>query len=307
MMKAGHLVVIGMVLTAGCSVLGQTAAQKPAGTHYSAAFISEGKLVVFPFEGTPHTIDLPATMGGATFSANGRAIYGIAQVAGDDRRRLIAVTIKPSHISSLPHSGEFNKINSLAVNLTGDRAVVSAMYIHDGTSDCGLFQLDMSDGRVERIVDNLGGSCDFLSSWNQLSFSADGARMVGSAGKGQLGVINLREHRVERLWPGAAAWWSPDGRWIAALSYSDKPEIELIRVSDFAVEQKFDGGSARLQWSPDSRYLLVVGSGLCGIGTGYFGTLQMLDVQTGQRMPISSSKCKVNFMTTGWVSDDVLK
>jgi hypothetical protein len=195
----------------------------------------------------------------------------------------------------------------LAVNATGDKVVLSAIYDHDGISECGLFELSVPGGAVAKILDNLSLNCDFLSSWTELSLSNDGMRMVGTAGKGRVGVVNLHEHRVERLWQGAAAWWSPDGKWIAALSFSDKLEIELIRASDFAVRRKFDGGSARLQWSPDSRYLLVMTRGLCGLGTGYFGSLQTLDIQSGQRSLISSSKCKVNLMSTGWVDDDVLK
>jgi len=262
---------------------------------------------LFPFEGESLAIGLPVKLGGMTFSTSGRVIYGIAQ-SFSEGKRLVAVTIKPSLVSPLPGSSDFKKINSLAVKATGNQAVVSAIYVHDGISDCGLFELDMSVGGVEKVIDNLSTSCDFLSSWNQLSVSADGTRVVGTAGKGQVGVVNLRDHKVERLWPGTAAWWSPDGRWIAVLTtVSDKLEIELMRASDLSVQRKLGGGSPRLQWSPDSRYLLLVVGGLCGLGTGYFGTLQMLDIETGQRRSITSSKCRVNVMSTGWVNDEVLR
>jgi hypothetical protein len=306
MMKTGHVMVVGAVLIAGCSSFGQTAARKPAGTHYSPAFIRERELVVFPFEGDRVSIDLPAKLGDVAFSSDGRVIYGVSRLSGEGKR-LVAVTIKPSGVSQVPGSEGLDKIDGLAVNANEDKAVVSAIYDHDGISDCGLFELSMPGRAVKKILDNLSTSCDFLSSWTELSVSGDGMRMVGTAGRGQVGVVNLSERRVEKLWPGTAAWWSPDGKWIAALSFSNQLEIELIRASDLSVQRKLGAGAARLQWSPDSRYLLLVAGGLCGLGTGYFGTLQTLDVETGERRLVSSSKCRVNLMTTGWVDDAVLK
>jgi hypothetical protein len=63
----------------------------------------------------------------------------------------------------------------------------------------------------------------------------------------------------------------------------------------------------RLQWSPDYRYLLLLDLGACGIGTGYFGTLETLDIDTGQRAAIASSRCEVNHESFGWIIDDVQK
>jgi len=127
-------------------------------------------------------------------------------------------------------------------------------------------------------------------------------------GKGQIGVVNVRERRIEKLWPGTAAWWSPDGKWIAALSFTEPMEIELIRASDLSMQRSLGPDTAgRLQWSPDSRGLLVWDAGFCGLGSGYLGTLQIVDVGTGERTQISSSKCRVDLMSFGWVSDEVLE
>jgi len=41
------------------------------------------------------------------------------------------------------------------------------------------------------------------------------------------------------------------------------------------------------------------------IGTGYFGTLETLDIDTGQRAAIASSRCEVNHESFGWISDDL--
>jgi len=298
-----------LAFAAGCSVLGQRNAQKPSGTHYSAAFIRNDKLIVFPFDGSEVRIDLPATVGGMTFSADGRTIYGIVGPANGGPRRLAAITINPSGVNPLPHSDEFNNyFNSLTVDTAGDKAVISATYGQSAVQQCGLFEMDITKGTIEKIIDNLASGCDYLSSWSHLSISPDGNRVVGTARKGQLGVVNLKEHRVEKLWPGTSASWSPDGKWIAALSFANHMEIELIRTSDLSLERRLGSDEAgRVDWSPDSRFLLVFSSGFCGLGTGYVGSLQTLDIGTGQRLTIESSKCRVDLMSTGWVSDDVLK
>jgi len=296
-----------VAFTAGCSVMGQSA-QKPGGTHYSAASInSHGRLIVFPFDGNEIAIELPATVGGKTFSVNGRILYGFVQTPNGGPPTFAAVTIKPIGVRPFPGPTGFDALNSLTVDAVGDREIFSATYEHDG-SGCGLFEFDIKKGSIEKILNNLSGKCDFLSSWRDLSVSPDGSRVVGSAEKGRLGVVNLKEHRIERVWPGDSAWWSPDGKWIAALNAANPAEIELFSASDLSVRRSLghlEAGS--LRWSPDSRYLLAWVAGWCGLGTGYLGTLQILDIETGERLPIKSSTCRVDVNTTGWVSDEVLK
>jgi Tol biopolymer transport system component len=284
-------------------------AQKPAGTHYSAAFVKDGRLIVFPFDGNESSVELPATPGAVTFSADGRTIYGVVSPQAGVAARLVAVGIKPSVVGSLVGSGGFSSVNGVAVSASGGNMIISGRYENGGAQVCGLYDLDINTGRVERVVENVGGGCDFLSSWSNLSMSPDGSRVVGTVKKGEVGIVNLSEHRIERVWPGTAASYSPDGRWIAAISFATPMEIELINASDLSKQRGLgNDDTGRLQWSPDSRYLLVwKADASCGVGPAYFGTLQALDVETGQRAPISSSKCRVNLMTTGWVNDEVLK
>ena len=302
-------VVTVVALVSACTVLGQKEAQKRAGTHYSAAFIKNSTLFVFPFDASEVRVELPAALGAVTFSRDGRTIYGTAPPKSGAAVGLVAVSIRPSGISALPDSNGFSSINGLAVTASGGKAIVSARYIRDSAQPCGLFGLDLKTGEVAQVVGNIGGQCEFLSSWSGLSASPDGRRVVGTAKKGQLGVVNLDERRIEKLWSGTAASWSPDGKWIATVSFAVPMQIELLKADDFSVMRNLgndDGG--QLQWSPDSRYLLLwTKDGSCGLGSAYFGTLQAVDIETGQRLPVKSSKCRVNLMTTGWVSDDVLK
>jgi Tol biopolymer transport system component len=296
-----------VALTLGCSVLAQRSAEKPLGTHYSAAFLTGGDLVVFPFNGKKITASLPPAFAGYSFSADGKSIYGFAGSTGAPP--VSVASIKRLGLTAIKASQGLEDIESVAPDADGGIVAVSALRRRDGARECGVFVLDVARETAEHVVDNPGGDCfGFVSLWKGLSLSPDGSRAVGTAGSRSLGVINLERHRIEKLWPGSAASWSPDGKWIADLTYALPAEIHLIRASDLSTERTLGqtrGG--RLQWSPDSRYLLLLDMGACGVGTGYFGTLETLDIDTGQRAVIASSRCKVNHPSFGWISDDVLK
>ena len=66
---------------------------------------------------------------------------------------------------------------------------------------------------------------------------------------------------------------SLDGKWIATVSFAVPMQIEVIKADDFSVMRNLgndDGG--QLQWSPDSRYLLLwTKDGSCGLGSAYSG------------------------------------
>jgi Tol biopolymer transport system component len=95
--------------------------------------------------------------------------------------------------------------------------------------------------------------------------------------------------------------WSPDGRWLAALESDGRGRTILMDAHDYARRRIV--GSSDLEWSPDSRYLLGWKEhDLCGPD---FGTLQMIDIETGRATAIESSKCKVNQSTIGWLSADI--
>jgi hypothetical protein len=298
-----------IAVTLGCSVFARRNAEKPPGTHYSAAFLTGGGLVVFPFDGEEVTLDLPSGTSAQIFSADGNKVYGFARSTDAEAPPVVVASIIPPSLTAVEASRGLRDVQSIAADADGGIVAVTGVNRHYGVQECGVFELDVAKATAEHIVNNPSGECfDFVSLWNQLSLSPDGSRLVGRAGKGQLGLISLREHRVEKQWPGAAAWWSPDGRWIAALTYESPAEIDLIRAGDLSIRRKLghDTGG-RLQWSPDSRYLLLLDWGACGVGSGYFGTLKMLDIESGERTAIKSSTCKVNHSSVGWVSDDVLK
>jgi hypothetical protein len=82
--------------------------------------------------------------------------------------------------------------------------------------------------------------------------------------------------------------------------------ITIMDAAEPSRKRHFGGtDSQELTWSPDSQYLLMWNS--CLLALGYFGTLEALDVENGKRETIRSSRCAVNRMTSGWVSEEVIK
>jgi hypothetical protein len=295
------------ILLCGCSARRTLEGQKAPG-NYSAAFTKNETLFVFPLiRGKEHRVTLPSSINLPVYSANGRVIYGIVNQP-DGLSNLVAVRLKPSGLTVLPGSGRFSFIHGLAVNASETMAILSARYESDPARPCGVFAIDLISGDIKQVVGNAAPGCDLLVSWSHLSLSPDGSFAVGTAGKGRLGLINLKERRIAKLWVGTTASWSPDGKWIAATTFASPMEIELL--DSISVEKRRSLGSdvtGELQWSPDSRYLLVSENELCGLSTGYAGTLEALDIESSERFTIGSSSCRVDLMTTGWVNNEVFQ
>jgi hypothetical protein len=100
------------------------------------------------------------------------------------------------------------------------------------------------------------------------------------------------------------AAWSPDGRWIAALQDNGSEMRTVLMDTSSFVERRILGES-NVECPPDSRYLLAAkDDNHCAYN---LGTLEAMDVETGKRTTIDSSRCKVTEVTTMWVSSDISK
>jgi len=94
--------------------------------------------------------------------------------------------------------------------------------------------------------------------------------------------------------------WSPDGRWIAATSTAHR--IVLIDATNTSRRRNLgSSGDASIRWSPDSKYLLLLKSELRCTLSLFFDSLQTLEVKTGRRIVIKSSRCEVTAGTVGWI------
>ena len=151
-----------IAVTLGCSVFAQRNAEKPLGTHYSAAFLTGGDLVVFPFDGKKITADLPSPFTGYSFSADGKSIYGFAGSTGTPP--IAAVSVRPPGLTAIKASQGLRDIESVAADADGGIVAVSAVRQRDGAQECGVFVLDVVRETAEHVVDNAGGECfDFVS------------------------------------------------------------------------------------------------------------------------------------------------
>lgn len=158
---------------------------------------------------------------------------------------------------------------------------------------CGSFEIDPSPGSFRALRTGPLPDQDCGGATGQVS--TDGRRVLSYQGNA-LDVLNLETGVKYSLGAGLSdGRWSPDGQWIAAWGSG---KITLIKADDPSNRKNLgkccDGG---VQWSPDSKFLLLTKSELrCALYL-YFNSLQILDVETGKRTVIKSSRCS----TGGWV------
>ena len=164
---------------------------------------------------------------------------------------------------------------------------------------CGLYELILASGELNKIIGNT--SCHYKSSWNSISFSPDGYRLI-AVREHRLELIDLETRTIKSLGDGFFhAAWSPDGRWIAALEYEGKNQSVLIDTSDFNKRRKLP--SSEGIWAPDSHHLLA--SRTRSRCPSDFGTLELIDIESGKTSVIESSTCRVNRLVFGWVNLEI--
>jgi len=169
--------------------------------------------------------------------------------------------------------------------------------------------LDVSAGKIRPVITQDNPGCRYVPAWHGLSLSPDGKQAVGEEGRTrEVKLIDIGHGTYRSLGEGSLAAWSPDGKWIALVA-EPHSAITLIATNDLSKRRSLGNYNGQtLRWSPDSRYLLLWQSELvCASSFGYFGTFETVDVQSGVRIPIKSSRCKVNLMTEGWVSNEVFR
>jgi Tol biopolymer transport system component len=144
--------------------------------------------------------------------------------------------------------------------------------------------------------------------WYDLSLSPNGEQAVAER-NGRLEVIDLVHGTIKSLGGFREATWSPDGQRIAAIEDSKRQRLFLIDPTTSSRRRILSYCPIRPTWSPDSRYILLQKWYLfrCGFSLDVEGpaTLQTLDVKTGKKSTIRSSKCEVQGVT-GWVSRELL-
>jgi hypothetical protein len=271
-------------------------------TVFAPAFYDAGsvgreppKLHVFPVAGQLFTIRLPFQIGRLAASPDGKVLYGSRFFdPSEPNTGLYKVEFGPTRAAKVPGSEGLASVNGIAASST--KVVVSAGYLTNGfVSRCGLYELSLASGDVHKILSN--PDCKYTSSWYSMGLSPDSRR-----------IIAVREHRLELIdtETGAVqplgndfnyAAWSPDGRWIAAL---DGNSDHTVLIDALTLKKRKTLPPSEVIWSPDSRHILA--SEPHARCPPDFGTLELIDIDSGKASIIRSSTCQISMLVFGWIN-----
>ncbi len=269
-------------------------------------------LKIFPVKGDPIAITLPLRLADAIFGPDGKSIYGIRVERPENglpvRRDIAKIDFNPIHSTIIP-GGRGLVIKSFAISSRQDKVVISGGLQFSDARRCGIFVVEIPTGNVKQI---LSGDCHDQWSWDHLSLSPRGEQAVASHDR-HLELLDLVQGVTRSLGNEfETGIWSPDGKWIAARESGDRDRIWLIDAANFSRRRSLGAAVVLMpEWSPDSRYLLLWKDYIfrCGfyLDVDPPSTLETLDIQTGKRSTIKSSRCKITAGPTGWISSEIAK
>jgi hypothetical protein len=280
--------------------------------------IGSDTMTLFPPSGKTIAIKLPFRLSDATFGPDGKSIYGTIfdpeATVRPDPAGLSRIDLNSPHATVIPGSIGF-LIKSFAVSSHQDKVVISGSRQDTNGWRCGVFDVPIPVGDAKQI---LSADCHNQWSWDKLSLSPNGEQAVATVGSNakhdlHLELLDLVHGTTKSLggefWIGA---WSPDGKWIAARWNGRGDKLFLIDATNFSRRRALGLADVLMpQWSPDSRYLLLWKGYLfrCGFYPDLEApaTLETLDIETGKRSTIKSSRCQIDRGTTGWVSQGIAR
>jgi len=281
---------------------------RAAAPSFCAAYIHPGDdgplLTLFPMVGPKVTVPLPAGLPRdfrlMATSLDGKAIYGQASDQVGPSDAIIKIDFKPTRHSLVQGSVGLGTIWYLSISQQSDRIFASGWSKRQGMAECGAFEIDTGTLRNLRV--GLHPDCGGAAG----DISPDGKRVLGHQGN-RLSLLDLETGAGNAfdtdLKDGV---WSQDGRWIAATS--DTNRIVLIDATNTSRRRDLGpSGGTPVHWSPDSKYLLLSKSQLRCTLDLYFDSLQTLDVKTGKRSVIKSSRCEVGSGNVGWLDMEAVR
>jgi WD40 repeat protein len=272
----------------------------PAFVSTTTAAVGHTELVIFPLIGGPSKIPIRTASGPFAYSPDGKALYGQCSTtdsgAPNDNVRIVLCRIELKTGVATPLPGSIGLYaRDIAVSPRQDCILVSGV-LRRGKDTRGLFELSLTSGKIRTVIAQ--NQRPTRSDWTYVSLAPDGKRAVGSY-NGRVEVIDMVQGRAELLDDGLfMAAWSPDGKWLAAVEKGEKGHTLLMDAATLKRTRIL--GPSELGWSPDSHYLLGFKS--CN---SYYGTIEVIDIDTGDRIAVKSSECQINQATTGWVSSDL--
>jgi hypothetical protein len=255
---------------------------------FTAAKLVLDQLTLFPAVGPPTTIALPRSARSAQVIrsyGNGTSIYLAISITAP--KGITKVELNPARESIVPGSEEFGRVSFLTTTADG-RLRVSGCRGDLQHAECGVFAIDTTARTVRRIPTGEGHNRQYGE------ISPDGTHALLTDGNLtheaiQLSVVNLETGNTQLIKGANSGSWSPDGRWLAAVHNN---RLELLDATTLMRRKSLGSADAPGVWSPDSRQILFVKSQLSCALTLYGESLSILDVETGTRRVIESSRCQ---------------
>jgi hypothetical protein len=268
------------------------------GVRGGASGTAGGEILAFR-EGLPNlSIRVPENLGPVAFSQDGVAIYGVTP--GQRPLTIAEFQLRTRTYKRFDGVAGFDKVRDLLVE--PDQAVlISGLYRVGSRFSCGIFEVQLSSGVVRQLLE--AGTCRIASIFTSVT-TAPNELAVGLFEQ-KFWALDFRSG-VRKLLIDAytAAAYSPDGKWIAIVErgrWHDR--LALIDPANQSLRRDLGEYNEQgdVTWSPDSRELLIWEH----CSGGYVGTLVRLDVSTGRRTEVPSSKCAVRGEKMGWISSDI--
>jgi WD40 repeat protein len=258
------------------------------------------KLYVFPIESKSFAIALPFQLGKFAVSPDGTVLYGPRFFdLGGRNTGLYKTEISTSKATRI--AGSEGLASIYGITASSAKIVVSAGFLTDAglVSRCGLYELMLSTGAVHEILSN--SDCKYASSWSSISLSPESEKIV-AVRKHRLELIDTKTKTVRSLGDGFYdVAWSPDGRWIAALGDNGEHTVLFDAIT---FDKRRTLPSSEVIWSPNSHS--IVASRVHSRCPPDFGTLHLIDIESGKTSLIQSSSCKINHLVFGWINVAVL-
>ena len=285
----------------------------PANYPYLPAMydVTDRNLVLFsPSARSEKRVLLPRALGVYQLSPDGKTLYSTTGEIHDLTELtkmtpgFFRIELGSRRVSDVPGSGDFTFLSSMAISARQENAVVAGKYRNDGRAVCGVFSLNLLDGKARQILE--GEDCDDALTRTDISLSPDSKYAV-AIHRRSLELIDIARGVVQKLGDGfMKVAWSPDGKWIAAAKFSVlQANIVLFDGKTFTARKTLASSIVlRVLWSPDSQFLLARRS-VAGCGPDAF-TYETFEVESGKALLVQSSRCKVwNANDVGWVDQTI--
>ncbi len=260
-------------------------------------------LTLFPVDGPEVAVSLPDELRKdfrlIAFSPDGRSVYGQSN-SGLSASGITKIEFKPPRQSIVRGSVGFGTIWSFTASQKSAKIFVSGIFRSGGVT-CGAFEIDPDTETARPLMagryPECGGGIGHIS--------ADGKSILSKQGN-RLRLLDLETGAVHPLAGGVTQGnWSPDGRWIAAWGAGS---LILIDATDTSKRRKLGSSDSDVvEWSPDSKSLLISKSQVSCWPTIFGSSLEVVDVETGRRKLIKSSHCRVVDSAIGWLDREAVR